>query len=125
MSCSLLKLCTLPPPSRGQVGRGSIAKYHSHFKKVADGPTDQQNNMASFRVASLRLKGVALKVQEQGFLPSSFKSHLLWKNAATKQTRPDTRLPQSRAGGQGLYLRSLDHLGRSSEAKDRKKKPKK
>ena len=35
-------------------------------------------------------------------------------------TRPDTRLPQSRAGGQGLYLRSLDHLGRSSEAKDRK-----
>ena len=35
-------------------------------------------------------------------------------------TRPDTRLPQSRAGGQGLYLRSLDHLGRSREAKDRK-----
>ena len=26
-----------------------------------------------------------------------------------------------RAGGQGLYLRSLDHLGRSSEAKYRKK----
>ena len=37
------------------------------------------------------------------------------------KTRPDTRLPQSRAGGQGLYMRSLDHLGRSSEAKDRKK----
>ena len=33
-------------------------------------------------------------------------------------TRPDTRLPQSRAGGQGLYLWSLNHLGRSSEAKD-------
>ena len=32
-------------------------------------------------------------------------------------TRPDTRLPKSRAGGQGLYLRSLDLLGRSSEAK--------
>ena len=40
----------------------------------------------------------------------------------TKKTRPDTRLPQSHAGGQELYLRSLDHLGRSSEAKDRKKK---
>ena len=39
-------------------------------------------------------------------------------------TRPDTRLPQSRAGGQGPYLRSLDHLGRSSEAKDRKKQNK-
>ena len=37
-----------------------------------------------------------------------------------KKTRPDTRLPQSRAGGQGPYLRSLDHLGRSSEAIDRK-----
>ena len=37
------------------------------------------------------------------------------------RTRPDTWLPQSRAGGQGPYLRSLDHLGRSSEAKDRKK----
>ena len=28
------------------------------------------------------------------------------------------QLPQSRAGGQGPYLRSLDHLGRSSEARD-------
>ena len=36
------------------------------------------------------------------------------------KTRPDTRLPQSRAGGQRLYLRSLNHLGRSSEATDRK-----
>ena len=36
------------------------------------------------------------------------------------KTRPDTRLPQSRAGGQGPYLRSLDHLGRSSEAINRK-----
>ena len=35
-----------------------------------------------------------------------------------KRTRSDTRLPQLRAGGQGLYLRSLDHLRRSSEAKD-------
>ena len=40
------------------------------------------------------------------------------------RTRPDTRLPQSRAGGQELYLRSLDHLGRSSEAKDHKKQKK-
>ena len=36
------------------------------------------------------------------------------------KTRPDTRLPQLRAGGQGLYLRSLDYLGRSSEAENRK-----
>ena len=32
-------------------------------------------------------------------------------------TRPDARLPKSRAGEQGPYLRSLDHLGRSSEIK--------
>ena len=31
------------------------------------------------------------------------------------ETRPDTWLPKSRAGGQGSYLRSLDHLGRSGE----------
>ena len=40
-------------------------------------------------------------------------------NREWERTRPDTRLPQSRAVGQGLYFRSLD-LGRSSEAKDRK-----
>ena len=34
-----------------------------------------------------------------------------------EKTRPDTRLPQSLAGGQGQFLRSLDHLGRSSEVK--------
>ena len=39
----------------------------------------------------------------------------------TEKSRPDTRLPQSRAGGQELYLRSLHHLGRNSEATDRKK----
>ena len=40
--------------------------------------------------------------------------------ASPRLTRPDTRLPQSRVGGRGPYLRSLDHLGRSSEAKNRK-----
>ena len=37
-----------------------------------------------------------------------------------EKTRPDTRLPKSRAGGQVPYLRPLHHLGRSSKAKDRK-----
>ena len=31
-------------------------------------------------------------------------------------TRLDTRLPQSRAGGQGLYFRSVECLGKSSKA---------
>ena len=37
-----------------------------------------------------------------------------------KKTRPDTWLPKSRAGGQGPYLRSFNHLGRDSEPKDGK-----
>ena len=40
-----------------------------------------------------------------------------WGNfARRKKTRLDTRLPQLRAGGQGPYLRSLEHLGRSDDA---------
>ena len=46
-------------------------------------------------------------------------------NSFERKTRSDTRLPQSHVGGQGLYLRSLDHLDRSSEAKDSKKKKQK
>ena len=42
---------------------------------------------------------------------------LFLRRGSDGKTRPDTRLPQSRAGGQGPYLRSLDHLGRSSKAK--------
>ena len=38
--------------------------------------------------------------------------------AGPEKTRPDTRLPKLRAGRQGPYLRSLDHLGRSSEVKE-------
>ena len=33
-------------------------------------------------------------------------------------TRPDTQLPQSRAGGQGPYLRTVEHFGRSGIAKN-------
>ena len=36
------------------------------------------------------------------------------------KTRPDTRLPQSRAGGQGPYMRSHHHLSTSCEVKYRK-----
>ena len=36
----------------------------------------------------------------------------------SSQAGPDTRLPKLRADGQGPYLRSLDHLGRSSEVRE-------
>ena len=42
-------------------------------------------------------------------------------SAVLPTTRLDTRLTQSRAGGQWPYLRSFDHLGRSSEAKIKRK----
>ena len=38
------------------------------------------------------------------------------KNDLVNTTRPDTRQTQSR--GQGPYLRSVEHLGRSSKAKN-------
>ena len=34
-----------------------------------------------------------------------------------RRKRPDTRLPKLRVGGQGPYLRSLEHLGWSSGVK--------
>ena len=40
------------------------------------------------------------------------------------KTSADTWLPKSRVGGQGPYLRSLDHLGSSSEVKEQTQKNK-
>ena len=40
------------------------------------------------------------------------------KKKICKKTRPDTRLPKLRVGGQGLNLRSLDHLNKNSEVKE-------
>ena len=56
--------------------------------------------------------------------PQKLHEKILHHHLNASKTRPDTRLPQSRVAGQGPYFRSLHHLGRSSEAKDRKK-PKK
>ena len=36
-----------------------------------------------------------------------------------KESRSDTRLPQSPVGGQGPFSRSPEHFGKSNEAKDR------
>ena len=57
---------------------------------------------------------------------SNVKEKTITKQTSAKEKREsernkaDTRLPQSHAGGQGPYLRSLDHFGRSSEAIDHK-----
>ena len=40
------------------------------------------------------------------------------KNDLVNTTRPDTRLTQLCAAGQGPYLRSVEHLGRSGVAKN-------
>ena len=49
--------------------------------------------------------------------PTDEQSFLL-SHKLVNETRPYTRLPQSRAGGQGPYLRSLEHLGRRCEVKE-------
>ena len=38
--------------------------------------------------------------------------------AGKEKTRQDTWLPKPRVGGKRTYLRSPDHLGRSSEVKE-------
>ena len=53
------------------------------------------------------------KGADEGFGPCNGK-----KCPVEKKTRPDTLLPQSRLGGQGPFLRSLDHLGKSSGVKE-------
>ena len=63
---------------------------------MTDRPTEQRTDKAGCRVACTRLK----------------------------ITRPDPRLPQSRVGGQGLFLRSPYHLGRSSSVNDCKNQKK-
>ena len=40
-----------------------------------------------------------------------------YREANLQLTRPDTGLPQSRVGGQGPYLRSGEHLGKSGMPK--------
>ena len=50
--------------------------------------------------------------------PSMFVGGIAESAKIQKKTRPDTQLPKSRAGGQGPYLRSSDHLGSSSEVKE-------
>ena len=62
-----------------------------HRYRIPDEPTNQPNKQTNKQTN-----------ERTNFL----KSH-------THGTRPDTRLPKSRAGGQGPYLGSLDHLGRS------------
>ena len=69
----------------GQGRKGAFSHFSTRWLRT-DGPTDRRTDKASYRVACPQLK-----------------------------TRPDTRLPKSRAGGQGPYLRSLEHLGRSNK----------
>ena len=57
----------------------------------------------------------------KGWRVDVYSSDTWYKDVKRWKTRPDTGLPQSRAGGQGLFLRSLDHLGRSSGANTAKK----
>ena len=55
--------------------------------------------------------------KDKALKKGTIKSYIAGKERG-RETRPDTRLPKSRAGGQGPYLRSPDHVGRSSEVKE-------
>ena len=55
------------------------------------------------------------------FILSTFQPTRGNKHVNLFLTRPDTQLPQTHAGGQVPYLRSVEHLRRSSKAKNLKK----
>ena len=88
----------------------SCSRYHAHISKfcrtLMDWFLDYSSVTLFFNRRFRWYLLVYLHVQE---------SSRLW---VLKETRPDTRLPQSRAGGQGPYFRSVEHLGRSGIAKN-------
>ena len=59
-----------------------------------------------------------VKEKETFLFPHNFFKKVSNGRVVFVVTRPDTRLPKSRAGGQGPNLRSPDYLGRGSEVKE-------
>ena len=89
---------------RGILGRFEILGLRRRSHQAASEPTTSLDQNCSSTEDDYRKKQNKKTSQDQNI------------------TRPDTTLPKSRAGGQGPYLRSLDHLGRSSEVQKKIKK---
>ena len=100
-------------------------KINLHFRKTS---TKNENFKSIWQQKVLWLRGIDAiapsnipRSETTARIPhlSSEWSKFVGKQARLRflETRPDTRLPQSHAGGQGPYLRSPEHLGRSGKAK--------
>ena len=76
-------------------------------------------------VTLLRQRLVVLFILSQKIYRLGYHYHFKPGFRAIIRTRPDKLPSQSRAGGQGLSLRSPEYLGSCSEAKGRKKHKKK
>ena len=88
----------------GLKGENTVSHHQSGLATKGQQHEQQRDNNKLFTKSSLRICVSLLA--------------LCLRFALTlKKTRPDTRLPKSRAGRQGPYLRSPDHLGKSSEVK--------
>ena len=110
------RIAGMPNISTGNFGYGLSLKFTSSKLSIV-----AKSEKINLRI--IKGLGKTNTIENQAELGK--RSHMENHEAVLpRKTRPDTRLPQSCAGGQGLYLRSFDHLGRSSDAKDRKK-PKK
>ena len=72
-----------------------------------------ENTKADIAQIQCSFSDIAHMVHSDGKKHCFWESHMMF----LLKTRPDTRLPKSRAGGQEPYLRSTDHLGKSSEVK--------
>ena len=119
---SMISLLLLPPINEIFTSDLSILAFHRHKSAIS---------LYGHPYAVLLWNLLIYWKMTVAHLPHSFLIDMKWNSFFSKlhkkekkKTRPDTRLPQSRAGGQGLYFRSLNHLGRSGEAKDRKNQKK-
>ena len=91
--------------------RGVRITQYIHYQEIAK-KVEKLNSIWVPRSLWRRRKGRRKKVKAK---TSEKERRKMLKRLVCHKTRPDTRLLKSRAGGQGPYLRSLDHLGRSSE----------
>ena len=87
-----------------------IDKLNTTLKYSEQSTTSAQMTLESLRADLQRKENQITNEQHSNKEENNNKG-----SAGRNETRPDTRLPQSREGGQGPYLRSQDHLGRSSD----------
>ena len=77
-------------------------------ERANDQPTDTASNRGALTLKTANVQSNPNAARPNVTLGEKWYLHRKWLSSFEKK-RPDTRLPKSRAGGQGPYLRSLYH----------------